>query len=176
MQIFTWKILLHIFILYNVARLEAEHAKVNSSASCRNRDDSWSALDLWSAYVSPTCSFLRLAFLRPRVLPSFSLPPTSFVTDPTTRSLTRSHALIAPHAQGDEVTALFVCHPPATCFALLLNVRVREEKRQSTTKRNGARTYDSMQWKISTAYWTCKFDLSREHSPCCERKTKQSSV
>jgi len=117
-------------------------------------------------------------------LPSFSLPssarasfswPSSHIfrdrpDDSLTHSLARSHALIAPHAQGDEVTALFVCHPPATCFTLLLNVRVREEKRQNATKRNGARTYDSMQWKISTAYWTCKFDLSREHSPCCEKK------
>lgn len=126
----------------------------------------------------PTSSFLRLSFLRPRVLPSLCLPPTSFATDPTTRSLARSlararesFALIAPHARGDEVTALFVCHPPATCFALLLNVRVREEKRQrAPQKRCQDVRVDAM---VSTACSICKFDLSHSH---CERKTKQSSL
>lgn len=75
-----------------MARLEAGRAKVNSSASCRNRDDSWSALDLWSAYVP---DFFLPSFILPsfaRVLPSLCLPPTSFATDPTARSLSRSLA------------------------------------------------------------------------------------
>lgn len=34
----------------------------------------------------------------------------------------------------------------------------------------------TMQWKVSTACSTCKFDLSRVHSLRYERKTKQSSL
>lgn len=131
---------------------------------------------LLPSFVYP--SFISACFLLFAFLPHL-LRPTRRLACSLVCSLARareSFALIAPHAQGDEVTVLFVCHPPATCFALLLYVRVREEKRQRATKRNGAKTYDSMQWKISIAYWTCKFDLSCEHSSRCKRKTKQFSL
>lgn len=81
----------------------------------------------------PTSSFLRLRAL-PSPLPSTYIFPRE----------SESFALITPRAQGDEVTALFVCHPPATCFALSLNLRVRGGKRQRVTERNGAKTYDAM--------------------------------
>lgn len=100
----------------------------------------------------PTSSFLRSFILPSCARASFSSPSSHIFRDRPDDSLARSlararesFALIAPHAQGDEVTALFVCHPPATCFALLLNVRVREEKRQRAEERNGARTYDAME-------------------------------
>lgn len=128
--------------MHNVARLEAGHAKVSGSARATRvvaTEMTRGQHSTFGRLTYSTSSFLRLSF-RPRVLPSLCLPPTSFATDPTTRSLARSlvraresFALIAPHAQGDEVTALFVCHPPATCFALLLNVRVREEKRTESS-------------------------------------------
>lgn len=68
----------------------------------------------------PTCSFLRSS------APASSSSPSTYIF-PRERE---SFALIAPRARGDEVTVLFVCHPPATCLALSLNIRVREGKRQ----------------------------------------------
>lgn len=89
----------------------------------------------------PTSSFLRSQR-------ASSSSPSTYIF-PRERE---SFALIAPRAQGDEVTALFVCHSPATCLALASNVRVREGKRQRATERNGAKTRCTIVlWKVSSA-------------------------
>lgn len=137
------------FILYDAARRRDAQkltaARVVATEMTRGQHSTFGRL------TYPTSSFLRLSFLLFAFLPHLSRP-----TRRLARSLARareSFALIAPHAQGDEVTALFVCHPPATCFALSLNARIREEKRQRAEEGNGARTYDAMEG------FHCVFDM-----------------
>lgn len=124
-------------------------------------------------------SFLHLSFLR-TVRASFSryLPPTSFDSlARTVRARERerqreSFPLIAPCAhKATRSPVLFVCHPPATCFALSLNARGREEKRQTDRLcRRGEETVPGRTtrcncvWKVSSARSTCRFDLLCENN------------
>lgn len=135
---------------------------MSGSASCRNRDDSRSAFDLWSYTYVYSASFP--SFVYPSFARSFSSPSTYIFRESTyrlARSFVRARERIVRANRTSRTRrrghgALCLSSARNLLRSLVKRTPGRKKKRRAT-QRNGARRYDSMQLRVESFQHT--FDM-----------------